>query len=214
MKKLVLLFSLALPALSFSQKKNRVSLEAAYGLQGNYFVGSYTEVNRPGTQAAFLNKNFIGSIGGITLKYRATKTASWGLGYSRSRNTRTVDYFTSINGFGVYIRDFDITHLNHFFEIFYQRKFSKKLPFLKYEIGLFYLRPQQQEVEVSFSGAGFEQRNFKNAKLEEGGAFVGIQFSKMIDTKFELGIKSRVYYLISTNSLETITLTPTLAYHF
>jgi len=60
----------------------------------------------------------------------------------------------------------------------------------------------------------FEQRNFNNSKLEEGGAFAGTNFSKMIDTKFELGIRSRIYFLISTNEFEAVTLTPTLTYHF
>ena len=48
----------------------------------------------------------------------------------------------------------------------------------------------------------------------EGGTFLGFGFSRKIDTKFELGIKSRVYYLISVSSFELVTLTPTLSYTF
>ena len=99
---------------------------------------------------------------------------------------------------------------------FYERKFSKKTPQFKYHFGLFYSRYQQQEVTISriTNSSSFEQRNFNNSKLEEGGAFLGIHYSKMIDTKFELGIRSRLYYLISTNEIETISLTPTLTYYF
>ena len=59
-----------------------------------------------------------------------------------------------------------------------------------------------------------DERNSKNSGLAEGGVFVGIGYSKKIDTKFELGLKSRVYYLVSVQTLEAITLTPTLSYRF
>lgn len=76
------------------------------------------------------------------------------------------------------------------------------------------MRSQQQEVDIISNNISFGQRNFKNSSLEEGGAFAGCMISKMIDNKFELGIKARLYYLISTNTFETLSLTPTLAYHF
>lgn len=215
MKNLVIILLLQIITINLiAQKKSRFSAEINYGIQGNYFVRDYREENRPGTVKAFLNKEFIGSIGGIELKYSATKKASWGIGYSRSTNNRTMQYNNVINGFGVYFSDFQIKHLNEFFQLFYERKFAKKNPQFNYHLGLFYLRSQQQEVAIYNNAVGFEQRNFKNSNLEEGGAFAGLQYSTFIDTKFELGIKSRLYYLISTNSLEAITFTPTLTYHF
>lgn len=75
----------------------------------------------------------------------------------------------------------------------------------------------QQEIEIADrtnGGVLVEERNYKSYKIEEGGIFLGFHYSKKIDTKFDLGIKSRIYYLVSTNSLEAITLTPTLTYHF
>ena len=83
-------------------------------------------------------------------------------------------------------------------------------------MGKFYLRSIQQEVEIgNFANyILFDERKYKNNKLEEGGVFTGFHYSKPIDTKFELGIKTRVYYLISTGSFEAVTLTPTLTYFF
>lgn len=72
----------------------------------------------------------------------------------------------------------------------------------------------QQEIIASPFGVFLQERNYKNSKLEEGGAFIGLQYSKKIDTKFDLGMKAKFYYLISTGSPEAITLTPTLTYHF
>ncbi|TAH07917.1 MAG: hypothetical protein EAZ12_08205 [Sphingobacteriia bacterium] len=212
MKNAFFIIALVLALQTKAQTKSRFSTEINYGIQGNYFVRSYNEIGRPdGT--AFLNKNFIGTIGGAEIIYRATNMASWGLAFSKSTNTRNVSYSTSINGVSVSIGDFDLKHENRFYQLFYQRKFSKKLPSLTYEIGLFYVRFQQQEVSIGNS-VSFGQRNWKNSKLEEGGAFVGIKFEKYIDKKIALGIKSRVYYIVTADQLESITLTPTLTYHF
>jgi hypothetical protein len=52
----------------------------------------------------------------------------------------------------------------------------------------------QQAVCASTFGLGLEDRNFKNSRLEEGGAFLGIQYQAKIDNHFYLGIRSRVYY--------------------
>ena len=70
-----------------AQQGNKLSIEASYGLQGNFFVRSYEELGRPdGT--AFLNKNFIGSIGGLEMNYQVTKMALISIGYAQSTNNR------------------------------------------------------------------------------------------------------------------------------
>ncbi len=197
-----------------AQKKSKISIEINYGLNGNYFVTSYQEKVPPYPVTEISNKNFIGTIGGVELKYNVTKRASWGFGYAKSLNQKTINHKGVVNGVPISIKDFDIKHVNHFYQVFYERQIIQKTPSLKFQIGLFYLRSQQQEITISNNGVLFEQRNFGNSKLEEGGAFAGVHYLKMIDTKFELGIRSRIYYLISTNELEAITLTPTLTYHF
>jgi hypothetical protein len=54
--------------------------------------------------------------------------------------------------------------------------------------GLFYLRSAQQEVDVSPAGISIEERNYKNSGLEEGGTFIGLRYSRKIDTHFHLGL--------------------------
>ncbi|HPH36140.1 MAG: hypothetical protein KGZ59_00940 [Chitinophagaceae bacterium] len=213
MKLLIFLLSLS-PFALFAQKKNKFSFEINYGLNGNFFVRSYEEQAPPFPVTEISKKNFIGTVGGIELKYKVTKRASWGFGFAKSSNQKAINYTSNVNGVVLSIKDFDIKHVNHFYQLFYEREIIKKIPALKSQIGLFYLRPQQQEVSISRNGFLFEQRNFKNSYLEEGGIFVGLHYSKKIDTKFELGVKSRVYYLISTNSIEAVTFTPTLTYLF
>lgn len=201
----------------FSQTKSKLSLEVNYGLNGNFFV-SNADYGRPGgpSNKKFYQKNFIGSIKGVEVKYCFTKKARLGFAFANSINKKVINYTGNFIDFGIV--DWKITHTNNFFQLFYERDFDKQKRNFKYHAGLFYLRSNQQEVSIGDRpvGAGvlFEERNFKNSNLEEGGVFVGFHYSKKIDTKFELGIKSRVYYLISTSTFEAVTLTPTLTYNF
>ena len=195
-----------------AQQSKKLSIEASYGVQGNFFVRSYEELGRPdGT--AFLNKNFIGSIGGLEMSYQVTKMASISIGYAQSTNNRKINYINSLNGVGVYITDFEIKHENRFYQLYYQRSLSKKINHFKLELGLYYLRSQQQEIAIG-NYVAFEQRNFANSYLEEGGVSAGFHYKIKVDTHFDFGIISRIYYLISTNELEAISLTPTLTYRF
>ena len=195
-----------------AQQGNKLSIEASYGLQGNFFVRSYEELGRPdGT--AFLNKNFIGTIGGLEMSYQVTKMSSISLGYAQSTNNRKINYINSLNGVGVYIGDFEIKHESRFYQFNYQRSLSKKFTHFKLELGLYYLRTQQQEIIIG-NYVTFEQRNYANSYLEDGGISAGFQYKVKIDTHFDFGIRSRIYYTVSNNQLEAISLTPTLAYRF
>jgi len=195
-----------------AQKSNRFSIEASYGIQGNFFFNNYEELGRPdGT--AFLKKNFIGSIGGLELNYQLTKRASIIVGYAQSSNSRKINYVNRLNGVGVYISDFEIKHENRFYQLWYQRSLSKKNSHFNFALGVYYLRTQQQEITIG-NYVAFEQRNFANSYLEEGGFCAGLQYKMKIDTHFDFGIQSRIYYTASVNQLEIISLTPTLTYRF
>ena len=212
----LLLFFFLISLFSFSQKEKKIFFEINYGVNGNFFVRNYDETGGPVPKTYFYNKHFIGSIAGIEIKYKLNQRSSLGIAYSRSINSRRISYNGPFNSIYLSIRDFRITHTDIFDQLYYEMNLFQKMPGLKCQLGLFYLRMNQQEVELSnFSNSiSFEERNYKNSKLEEGGAFFGVHFSKKIDTNFELGIKSRVYYLISTNEFEAITLTPSLSYNF
>ena len=216
MSKIGLIICFLLSALFVTAQHSRFSIEGNYGLQRNFFVTSYDESPNSFSQTSFYKKAPVGTIGGIELKYRIGKRGALAFGYAGSVNSRTVSYRTTINGVAVGISDFKITHKNRFFQLGYEYALQKKNLSLFAEAGLFYVRPFQQEIDISQSRRVilFEERNFNNSKLEEGGFFIGVTYMKKIDTKFRLGIKSRLYYLASTNSLEALTLTPVLSYSF
>lgn len=199
-----------------AQRTTRLSAEINYGLNGNFFVRSYNETGGPANKTYLYKKNFVGTIGGVQLSYRLNSVSSLSLGYSRSTNKGQKSFHDVLNGVDIMITDFNIRHNNDFFQLAYERSFSKKHPSWKYHAGVVLVSMQQQEISVEnyASQVLVNERNAQNAGLQEAGVFAGIHFSKKIDTRLEAGLKARVYYLISVQSFEAITLTPTLTYHF
>lgn len=199
-----------------SGQQSKFSIAAHYGIQNNFFVTSYDESPNAIFQNSFYKKSAVGTIGGLELKYQLGKRGSLGFGYAGSVNSRTVSYTTTINTVFLGIYDFKITHKNRFFQFGYEYALQKKKPTTFIEAGVFYLRSNQQEIDISQSRREIliEERNFSNSKLEEGGLFIGLSYMRNIDTKFKFGIKSRLYYLASTNTVEALTLTPVLSFTF
>ncbi len=199
-----------------AQTSGKFSLEINYGLNSNFFVGSYNEVGGPQNKTFLYNKDLLGTVSGLELKYHLNNHSSLFAAYSRSVNKGEKNYSGNINGVDVFIIDFNIRHHNDFYQVGYERTFKKTLPFLTYHFGLVYARMQQQEIGIeNFANLILiDERNSKNSNLEEGGVFAGVHFQKKVDTKFELGLKLRAYYLISVSTFEALTLTPTLTYNF
>lgn len=202
---------LLLPLATNAQKKpSKFQLEMNYGLNGNFFVINYPDYS-PTPFKRFYKKNFIGTIAGIESRYTIGKRTNIGLGFSKSNNKKEITYD---NGNNVSFQNFNINHTNYFYTLDIEHNLFKNINNVALQIGLFYLRVKQQEIDISPFAMGAEERSFKNGKLEEGGAYIGLHYFKKIDTKFDFGIKARVYYTISTASMEAITLTPTLRFHF
>jgi len=98
----------------------------------------------------------------------------------------------------------------------YERNFKKSKPDWRYHVGLTVATMQQQEITLeNYANAiSIQERNHRNSGLMEGGVFGGFSYTKQIENRFKLGLKCRVYYLISVGQLEAVTLTPTIAYKF
>lgn len=190
----------------------KLKIEIQYGPQGNFGVRDYKERIIPGISYDFSEKRFIGTIGGIELKYSLGKKLNMGIGYNRSINKRRINF--APDNIPIYIEDFTIRHFNDFYQLILERTFTQKKSTFNISTGLFYFRSAQQEIDASIYGLGLVERNFKNSRLEEGGVFIGVQYETKIDSHFCLGIKSRFYYAISLGYPEAITLTPSLTYKF
>jgi hypothetical protein len=212
MSKIIILISIYIISFSsvLSQENGRISLSANFGLNGSFFVRSYPE---NGSGIEFYKKNFIGTSSGAELKYKLNTRSFLSLGYMQSVNKKEVDFYGVNSGISLDIISFNIRHNEHIFYAGYERSLLKRTPELKIQGGVYYVVPVQQEIELIGNSINIWERS-KNFGLEELGVFIGFQYSRKIDTHFELGIQSRLFYEFTSNIFSQVTLTPTLTYHF
>jgi hypothetical protein len=196
---------------SLAQETGRIALSANFGLNGNFFVRSYDE---SGPGILFYKKNFVGVSGGTEIKYRLNRSSSLVLGYMESTNKRRVDFYGVNNNIELYIQSFNIRHKEHIFYTGYERNLFRRHPDWKIQGGIYYVKLAQQEIELLGNSIYIRELNTKNAGFNELGIFIGFQYSHAIDTHFDLGVQSRLFYEITTGILSQVTLTPTLTYHF
>lgn len=201
-------------------KSQQFSVSLLIGPQYNYFVASQNYGAGfppiPGYQQ-FFKKNSIGWYAGLDATYRIGEQSRFGLGIGLAENRKEVNY--SARYTDVALVDWHISHRTHLLQIMYERDWSKKCRWFAYDVGLFYMRFNLQEIEIGDFPSnnrffGFEERNYKNSGLEEGGVFLGFHLSKPIDNHVQIGLRSRTYYLLSTQSFEMTTITPTITYYF
>lgn len=199
-----------------AQSNSKIALKINYGLNGNFFVRQYDEISGPKDKTFLFKKNFIGVISGIDLTYIIGKKSELGLAYSRSINKKEVSYSGQINDIVVAVNNFNIRHAGNFYQLYYQRLVPIKKSTLKLQLGIVYATTSQQEIEINnyIKEVIIQERDFRHNGLEEAGMTAAIEYTRKLDTHFEIGLQVKAYYLMSVQTLEAITLTPTLAYRF
>jgi hypothetical protein len=188
----------------------RFSVQAHYGVNGNFFTSSQvTESPREYTRT-----NFLGTAGGGAVAYQFTPGSSVALEYTRSINSRMV-HFTQFFGASSYAAetDFRIRYINNAFQAVYERQFNRASNTWKYHAGLLYMTTASQSLQTG-PVTYVSEINRSNSFSEEAGVVAGLEYSRPIDAHFLLGLRARGYYLISAPTFEMITLTPTLTYRF
>jgi hypothetical protein len=208
----IVIFTFSFSALFAQLRSSKFQFEINYGFNGNFFVRSYTEPPASNFGQSFYNKNFIGTIGGLECLYSISSRSAIGLGYSRSINSKQINF--SQTGSPIFVQDFNIRHTNNFYQVLYTRRIGKEAGGIFLNTGLYYLRSAQQEVDITPFSASLEERNFKNSQLEELGVMLGFHYQKKIEQHFYFGLRTRFYFTISTGAPELISLTPTLSYQF
>ena len=164
MRILILFIFCGFTLLSTSQEAGKsFHVEIDYGINANFFVRSYKEPPASNFGQSFYNKNFIGTIGGLECMYSISSRSAIGLGYSRSINSRQINF--SQTGSPIFVEDFNIRHTNDFYQLLYTRRIGKETGGIFLSTGLYYLRSAQQEVDITAFSAGFTERNFKNSRF-------------------------------------------------
>jgi len=197
------------------QYKNNFFVNINYGLNGNFFVRSYDETNGPTDKQYFYKKDFLGTIAGISFQYYFGKKTYLNVGYNRSINTGKKNYEGMLNVTSIYIRDFKLRHINNFYELGIGKNVNRKGS-LRAELGLVLLYDLKQTIAIENwdNYISVDESNFKNANSVEGGFYFGFNYRFKIDTKFDLGFQTKLYYLASVNEIEAISFAPTLTYRF
>lgn len=216
MQKIIMLISCVLFFYKINAQDYKFSLEPQFGINYNFFVRGYEEGASPFYSTSFFKKKAIGSTGGANFLFNASKHSSIGIGYVRTANTRMINYQGSFINLGII--NWRIYHVNNIYQAFYRYQTQKKRHSYYTNAGLFYVRPLQQEVEISDNqfrrGVLFEERAYKRYRLEEGGAFMGLGYKYQLAKNVGIGVQSNLYFTISTNSFELLSLTPTVSFEF
>lgn len=199
----------------YSQKRieqstrNKIFISAGYGLAGSFFVRSYDESFAPYERyKIFYKKNFIGvaqNIGiGINLKNNYTLKA----GLHFQHFTRKIKSADTLNGV-IVLFDHTIHHRDYMFFAGINKCFTKNKHIFSPGLGIYYLRPQQEEVEIFYPNLVTNiERNYKNSHLEEGGVSGELEYEYIFQPKVHLGIRTQFYFTVSTGTAESIALYP------
>lgn len=200
----------------FGQKKNRLSIQISQGINGNFFVRSYDEQGGPANKKYFYKKDFLGTISGINAEYQISSSSLIVVDFFKSTNLGRKNYAGNINGVDLFISDFRLRHLNRILSLGYGYQSKRNKSTCKLDAGFTLIYDVQQVITLENwdNYISINENNFKNSNAVEGGVFFGASWQAKIDTRFDLGLKARIYYLVSTNELECVSLSPTLTYHF
>lgn len=211
---------------SQEESKSKFDISISYGPAANFFVdygrpivkenGNFIPPVNVFGDLELIQKQLIGTIGGIELNYHLSERSDLGIVYERQINYGKFNLNTTLNnGTQVFVDDIKLRHLNQFFAVNYKLALNKSRNF-KAIIGLYYLKLNQAEININLS-ANFleiEERNVKNSNLEEAGFFTGLEYYFYKSGQFEFGIQSKLYVTVSTGEFEALSITPKLKYNF
>lgn len=184
-------------------QKRLFDLSAGFGSAGSFFVRSYSE-NEVSSQTSFLKKNFLGKTWHIELSRPLGSRFEIAAGYSFQEFKKKAQYKDNLVQL-----DHTIHHINHIGDISARRKFDRRRHMVMAGLGIYYIRPVQEEITISRSGAVLIQdRNYKNSNLEEAGALAEGTYEYKFESRVHLGIRCRFFYTVSAGEAESIALYP------
>jgi hypothetical protein len=205
---LLLLFS----SICFSQnnnlRKQKFFLTAGYGLAGSFFVRSYDEFAPISSYKTFYKKHFIGVAQNASLGMNLKNNWDIRLGFHFQHFTRRVTSKDTLNNVIINL-DHTIHHRDYIWYGSLNKKLEKRNHLYSFGLGLYYLRPKQEEVEIFYPGyfANVE-RDQKNSRLNEGGSFIEFAYEYKFQPKVNIGVKTQFYYTLSAGYAECVTLFP------
>jgi hypothetical protein len=190
-----------------SQQKNKLLLTAGYGFAGSFFVRSYEEFDPMPGSKVFYKKDFVGVAqnAAIGINFNENWEARVGINYQHF--TRKVESADILNNVAIKFQK-DIHHRDYM----WYGSAAKKLDFQKhlflFGLGIYYLLPKQEEIDIEPNFVSDVERDQKNYQLNEVGSFIEVGYEYKFQPKVNLGFKSQFYYTLSAGYAESLTLYP------
>lgn len=196
------------------QPGGKFFLSGGYGFAGSFFVRSYEEFAPLATYKVFYKKKFIGVAQNIALGINLKKNYQLKIGLNFQHFTRGIKTKDTLNNVIINL-DHTIHHRDYIWFAGVNRNFDIKKHFFSTGLGIYYLRPKQEEVEIYYPSyfANIE-RDYANSNLEEGGVYAEFSYEYKFQPKVNLGIKTQFYYTATAGYAESITLLPYIKINF
>ena len=216
MNKILFIISLLISSQINSQSNFKSFISINYGFCGNFFVTQLNETNGPASKNYFYKKDFVGSTAGFDIGLRIKKNTYLSFGFNKSINYGEKSYSGTLNSAQVFIKSFRLSHIDKFYSLGIAKHIKKNKKTVIVELGGQLLLDKQQDIIIENGNNSIEiaETNFKDYNAIEAGVYLGVGVLFKIDTKFDIGIKSRINYIVSAPTLESITLTPMLKFNF
>lgn len=214
MKNILTLFTCIIISLnSYSQTKAREPkrkffVSAGYGLAGSFFVRSYEEFAPLPTYKVFYKKHFVGVSQNLAIGINLKKNYQLRTGINFQHFTRRIKTKDTLNNVIINL-DHNIHHRDYMWFVGLNKNFEVKRHVFSPGLGIYYLRPKQEEVEIFYpSYVANIENDYHLGNLEEAGVFVEFAYEYKFQAKVNLGIKSQFCYTASAATVESITLLP------
>lgn len=134
-------------------------------------------------------------------------------GYQYQRFSRHVQVEDTLSGVGLSL-DHQIYHINNIWSGGINKSYIRKKSLLSWGGGLFYIRPEQEEVEIFSNFIIDRERNQKNSRLNDGGAFAELAYEYKFQPKVDIGIKGQVWFILSGSYFDSVALFPFIKLNF
>ena len=213
--KVIFSVALLLPIMSMGQhssqqNKSKITFSAGYGLAGSFFVNSYSEKPIFGPDDVyFFNKKINGTVGTVDVGWNLKRNYSLHFGFNRQHFTKDIQYNTMMNNV-VFMIDREIYHKDNIYTLSLRKRFKSSKGSLQGGLGIYYLRSEQNEIEILKSMQAYLdiERAVAGYGLEEGGVMAEIGYDYYFQPKVAIGIKSAFYFTITTGEAESVILLP------
>jgi hypothetical protein len=191
-----------------SRQNSKFFLCAGYGFAGSFFVRSYDEFAPLSYYKTYYNKRFIGVVQNAALGMNLKKNWDIKLGINFQYFTRHIISKDTLNSVQINL-DHTIHHRDFMWYGSINKKLDQKKYLLSFGLGLYYLLPKQEEVEIFYPNYFADlERDQENSNLREGGTYIEFTYEYKFQPKVNLGIKTQFYYTLSTGEPESVTLFP------